>query len=160
MLRAEIDGNEKQWRHYLADFRAEGGCLEVMQVAFHMLTRRRFENTDALREVSRFVKSFNQVAPAEERLPPREAEAVIRGSLGEPHLLAAIDFELSGNITYKLFLALVDDLELKPAAVDRLLLGAEQMLLQVENSGIPLPFRDITTKIVVIGDDKMYWRMR
>lgn len=159
MLRAEIDGDEVQWRKYLDEYRAEGGCLEIMQVAFYMLTQRRFGRVKDLRDVMRFVNRINHLAPPEEQLPPREAEAILRRALGEPHIAATVDDQAAGNITYALFFVLVDDLQLAPAAVDRLLLGAEQIITQVERSGAPLPFRVDTGSAVVIGPDKMQRRL-
>lgn len=155
MLRAEIDGDEAQWRRHLAEHEATGSGLVVMGVAFLMLARRRFEKTDVVREVGWFVSAFNELAPPEERLPPREAEAVLRGALGETRLAAAVDDRLAGKIMYVLLLALVDDLKLGPPAVDRLLLGAEQMVAQVQ-SLMPEPSEDEPAKVVTIGDGKMF----
>jgi hypothetical protein len=130
-----------------------------MQFAFVLAAYLRFRGIRDLREIARFVAEFNAVAPPEARIPPRDAEAMLRGALGEFHLSDAVDTKTAGTVMYTMLLALLDDIGLPDEEVDTLLLTAEKMVLDAEESGALPPVRGDIADAAVIGGDEMFWRM-
>jgi hypothetical protein len=131
MLWAELHGQDDEWKKLGTELDAQHGFLEVMPAAFTLLAHRRFGKQGDLREVTRFVKAFNRAAPAADRIESRAAEAVVRGFLGEGHLLEVVDREQTGRIMYALLFALVDELDLDDPELHNALREAEVALSQL-----------------------------
>jgi hypothetical protein len=159
MLWAELRGCEGEWRRLGAQLSLEHGFLEVMPFAFVMLARRRFGQVRDLREVTRFVAAFNELAPPRHRLEARAAEAVIRSILGESHLADAVDRERTGLIMYALLFALVDDLCLDDLELRDVLRAAETAVSRIDRGALlageeARAWSDAT----VVASKEMRWR--
>ncbi|MFI7517320.1 hypothetical protein ACIBVK_27865 [Micromonospora echinofusca] len=129
-----------------------------MPAAFVLLLHRRFRDVEDRREVTRFVLGYNAAAPPTQRVPPRQAEAVLRANLGEAHLAELVDDVATARIMYALLFALVDDLALSEDEIDDLITAADDLLHSVMKSSQPdlaVPTIDLAT---VIPHDSMQWR--
>ncbi|MCA2212583.1 hypothetical protein [Jidongwangia harbinensis] len=125
MLSAELRGDEREW-HRIRDAELSGDWwYEVMPVSFILAARRRFGEHDR-RTVTHFVRRFLTAFPGAEAFTHRDAEAVIRGALGEDWLLTAVDGERAGPVMYAALFALIDDLRLTDEQADELLADAER----------------------------------
>lgn len=158
MLLAEFRGDEERWRRLSAELEREKCGLDVMQAAFHLAVLRRFGGGVELRDVTRFVREFNAAAPEEARVPPREAEAAIRVSLGEEHLAESMAGEVLGNIRYALLFALADDLALDDDEVVGLLRSAEDVILTGRQIGLFGSLADEWSTVPRTDGDGMHWR--
>jgi hypothetical protein len=117
-------GDEREWRRIDRDEVADGWS-EITPVAFALAARRRFGLQGDRRMVTRFVQAFIERTPGTEGIAHRDAEAVIRGVLGEDWLVSTVDATRGGPIMYAALFALVDDLELSDDQADALLAEAE-----------------------------------
>ncbi|MCI4066036.1 hypothetical protein MRQ36_27190 [Micromonospora sp. R77] len=116
-----------------------------MLAAFVLLLHRWFRGVQDLREVTRFVARFNAMAPPEHQVPPREAEAVLRGYLGEEFLADLVDDETSANIMYSLLFMLAHELALTEEQLDSLVAAASELVTTVEtNRSEPVRLVDLT----------------
>ncbi|MGC4897621.1 hypothetical protein [Micromonospora sp. DT31] len=160
MLLAEFQGDERRWRRLCAELEREKYGLDVMQAAFHLAVLRRFSGSLELREVTRFVREFNAAAPVKARVPPREAEAAIRISLGEEHLAESMDRGLLGNTRYALLFALVGDLGLDDDEIIRLLRSAEDVVLTGRQIGLFGSLAGEWSTVPRTDGGGMHWRWR
>ncbi|GGR84989.1 hypothetical protein GCM10010169_31610 [Micromonospora fulviviridis] len=160
MLLAEFRGDEERWRRLSTELEREKYGLDVMQAAFHLAVLRRFGGGVELRDVTRFVREFNAAVPEEARVPPREAEAAIRVSLGEEHLAESMASEVLGNIRYALFFALADDLGLDDDEVVGLLRSAEDVILTGRQIGLFGSLAAEWSTVPRTDVDGMHWRWR
>lgn len=160
MLLAEFRGDEERWRRLSAELEREKYGLDVMQAAFHLVVLRRFGGGMELRDVTRFVRESNAAAPEEARVPPREAEAAIRVSLGEEHLAESMGGGVLGSIRYALLFALADDLGLDDDEVVGLLSSAEDVILTGRQIGLFGSLADEWSMVPRMSGDGMHWRWR
>lgn len=158
LLRAELAGDEREWRRLLALNRQDGGAFEVMPTAFAMLLHRRFGGVTDRREITRFVSRYNAIAPSAHRVPPREAEAVLRAGLGETHLAELVDDATMYRVVYALLFMLVDDLALSEEEVDSLVTAADRATRIIADSLGPTAPEPLTNLTMIAGDDEMRWR--
>ncbi|MEU5531461.1 hypothetical protein ABZ744_31460 [Micromonospora chersina] len=137
LLRAELRGDEREWRRLLDLNRQAGGEFGVMPAAFVLLLHRWFAGIKDRRDVTRCVARYNSAAPPEHRVPTREAEAVLRANLGEPHLADLVDEETTLLIMYSLLFWLVHELRLSEEQMDDLVVAADELAERAERvSGI------------------------
>lgn len=134
MIRAELVGDHVEAERLMAVLRADGADFEVLAGAFVVAVHRRFASVSDLREVGRFVADQGAFAPG--RASRREVEAAIRGALGEVHLLEAIAPEQMAASLWLVLAAVVTDLALSPAEVDRLIDTAERSGEIIERLGL------------------------
>lgn len=158
LLRAELAGDEREWRELLALNRQAGGAFGVMPTAFAMLLHRRFGNVADRREITRFVSRYNAIAPVEHRLPPREAEAVLRAGLGETHLAELVDDDTTYRVVYSLLFMLIDDLALSEEEIDSLVTAADGVTRSIGELLGPTGPEPTISPPVIVGDDEMRWR--
>jgi hypothetical protein len=100
----------------------------MLLAALRGAARRRFADLSDLREVTRWIGATSAAWDVEgrvRRLPPREAEAVIRAVMGEPHLLAAVEPSV-GIRVWPILRALLRDVAESPAHAQALLAQAER----------------------------------
>ncbi|MFI7217965.1 hypothetical protein [Micromonospora maritima] len=71
------------------------------------------------------------MAPPEHQVPAREAEAVLRGMLGESYLANLVDEESTILIIYSMFFWLVDELSLTEDEIDGLVSAADDLAANV-----------------------------
>lgn len=128
LLRAELRGDEREWRRLLDLNRRAGGRFGVMPAAFALLLHRWFSVVKDRREVTRCVGRYNSAAPAEHRVPSREAEAVLRGLLGEAHLIDLVDEKAAALIMYSMLFWLVHELGLSEEQIDDLITAADELV--------------------------------
>ncbi|WFE39255.1 hypothetical protein [Micromonospora sp. WMMD998] len=160
MLLAEFQGDERRWRRLSAEMESEKYGLDVMQAAFHLAVLRRFSGSVELRDVTRFVREFNAAAPEKARVPPREAEAAIRISLGEEHLAESMGGKVLGSTRYALLFALVDDLGLDDDEIIGLLRSAEDVILTGRQIGLFGSLAGEWSTVPRTDGDRMHWRWR
>lgn len=127
LLSAELRGEESVWRR-LRGAMSSDEWWEVVPVAFVLAARRRFTPDVDRRTATRFAVRFVAQAPSGAVFSARDVEAVLRGVTGEDAILAAVAAETRVRIMYAVLFALADDLELDDAAVDELVVQAEQQI--------------------------------
>lgn len=125
-----------------------------MPAAFALLLHRRFGGVQDLREVTQFVTHYNAIAPIEHRVPPREAEAVLRSGLGEEYLADLVDDETTADIMYSLLFMLAHELALTEEQLDSLVTAADKLVTFV-GTGFPEPRVDLSE---IRKGDAMAWR--
>lgn len=157
LLRAGLGGDEREWRHLLELNRQAGSRFGVMPAAFVLVLHRRFGGVQDLREVGWFVSRYNAIAPAEHRVPPREAEAVLRGSLGEPHLADLVNEKTTVRVMYSLLFTLVDELALTEDELDSLVTEADHLTACVVGDALDVTPED-PIELSEISGETMPWR--
>ncbi|MFU8870999.1 hypothetical protein [Micromonospora sp. SL4-19] len=156
LLRAELVGDEREFRRLLDRNRRAGGRFGVMPAAFVLLMHRRFRGVQDLREVTQFVSRYNAIAPPEHRVPPREAEAVLRSNLGEEYLADLVDDETAADIMYSLLFMLAHELALTEEQLDGLVAAADELVTSVETDHPePVPLVDLSR---IRKGDGIAWR--
>lgn len=138
MIQAEIAQREQEWKIWRAQHLAEGGAMAVTPLALLIAANKRF-GSDDLRQITQFVARYNAAAPADERQPPREMEALLRSLLGEAHLADAVPGESAAKIARASLIALADEMVLTQDEVDMMLVAAESLVLLASSQGQWLP---------------------
>ncbi|WP_146179849.1 hypothetical protein [Micromonospora sp. RP3T] len=98
-----------------------------MPAAFALALHRWFSVVKDRREVTRCVARYNSAAPPEHRIPAREAEAVLRGTLGEAYLLDLVDEKATALIMYSMLFWLAHELGLSEEQLDDLVVAADEL---------------------------------
>lgn len=124
LLRAALRDDERERDRIIAEL--DGGWpVGILTAAFVLAARRRFDDRWDRRVVLAFARRFVAQAPGGAGFAVRDAELLLRGVTGDPHLIAATaEVKDLSELYYALLLALADDLGLDDAAVDKLLAKA------------------------------------
>jgi hypothetical protein len=125
LLRAAMRDDERERDRIIADELDASWPFEIVVLAVVVAARRWFDERWDRRVIHAFARQFVAQAPGGSGFAVRDAEALLRGFTGDPHLLAATsEAERLPELYYALLLALADDLELGDAEADRLLAEA------------------------------------
>lgn len=125
LLRAALRDDERERDRIIEDELAATWPFEIVVLAVAVAARRRFDERWDRRVIHAFARRFVAQAPGGAGFAVRDAEALLRGFTGDPHLLGATsEAEKLPELYYALLLALADDLELGTAEADQLLIEA------------------------------------
>lgn len=120
MFLAEMRGDEREWRRLAAALPRGGDDWdEFLVIAVAGLARRRFDGRD-LRVVTRFAQRLVELSPHLALASPLAVEALLRGVLGEEALRDYVGDEALGQLLHAILIALVDDLEMNEAQIQKL----------------------------------------